>query len=300
MSKRKVVNRSLSNIRGGGDDLDDDLDYSFDGVASGDEADAVTVADLANIDDDSDDDYGNLENAKGNRNISPHHDDAKNTGKDDKRKRRKEKMAAKKRQRMETEMVVKKSIAITESSIISDYFSKKARIWHPKLSSIELDDLYALPQSRILEMSTFNQDRELNKFTDFLTHASDIKNLESASEDKGAPKIIIISISALRVCDVKRAIPKNIKSLKIIAKNNLASDCQTLQRLNPTVVLSTPTRIMSVLDKGALSLQNLQLVIIDSSHLDSKMRTVLDDVPETIAITRRLVDGNSDAKVALY
>lgn len=40
--------------------------------------------------------------------------------------------------------------------------------------------------------------------------------------------------------------------------------------------VGTPARLMDLIDNGALSLDNLQRVIVDASHIDQKKRGVMD------------------------
>ncbi|KAK9241141.1 U3-containing 90S pre-ribosomal complex subunit-domain containing protein [Lipomyces kononenkoae] len=281
-----------------GDELDDGLDYAVDGFDSDDGAVAVS----ASGDNDSDEgevvsttktadsqDSGKRENSTG-----------KSVAKAEKQRRLKEKMALKKRRRMETEVTVKKSIAAMEPAVIADYIAKKARLWHPKLSSIELDDQYLLPQSRVCDMSFWDNERSLPNFKSFLMSCTKSLDLADRKEGNRGPCVIVICISAIRVCDVRRTIPKTVKSVKIIAKNSINKDGQKLESFNPAIVLATPERLKNVVERGVLKLTDLERVIVDSSYLDSKARSVLDDVPETLTVMKRLVTDAERAQIALF
>ncbi|KAK9366971.1 U3-containing 90S pre-ribosomal complex subunit-domain containing protein [Lipomyces kononenkoae] len=281
-----------------GDELDDGLDYALDGFDSDDGAVVVSASD------DNDSDEGETVSAtktvisqeSGKRENST----GKSEAKAEKRRQLKEKMALKKRRRMETEVTVKKSIAAMEPAVIADYIAKKARLWHPKLSSIELDDQYLLPQSRVCDMSFWNNERSLPNFENFLTSCTKPLDLANRSEEKNGLYVIVICISAIRVCDMRRTIPKTIKSLKIIAKNSISKDCQKIESFNPAVVLTTPERLKTVVERGIINLTNVERVIVDSSYLDSKARSVLDDVPETLTAMKRLVTAAERAQIALF
>ncbi|KAK9469352.1 U3-containing 90S pre-ribosomal complex subunit-domain containing protein [Lipomyces arxii] len=256
----------------GADDLDDGLEYAVDSDVPVSEDETQQVQQINQVKPDN-----------------------------DKRKKRKAQMAEKKRKRMETELTVKKSLAKLHPDIIADYIARKARIWHPKLSHVELDDAYLISSQRILDTTAWDKTRTLDTFAGFLrmTTAAAPADLTVASELKSAPYVVVISISAIRVCDLRRAVPKSITAIKLIAKNNLAKDTSFLQSATPAVLLCTPERLKSLLDKDALNLTNLTTVVIDCSFLDPKSRSVLDDVPDTVTVAKRLV-SSSAAHVALF
>ncbi|KAK9363088.1 U3-containing 90S pre-ribosomal complex subunit-domain containing protein [Lipomyces starkeyi] len=285
----------------GADDLDDGLDYAFDeeyGFESDDGA--VPVSGPADNDSEEDGTINTTKTVDTPDSRKRENSEEKNVAKVEKRQRLKERMALKKKRRMETEVTVKRSIAAMEPAVIADYIAKKARLWHPKLSSIELDDQYLLPQSRVCDMSFWDKDRSLPNFENFLNSCTKPCDKGNPPEEKGAPFAIIICISAIRACDVRRAIPKAIKAMKIIAKNSISKDCQNLQSFNPAVVLTTPERLKSIIERGVLKLTNLETVIVDSSFLDPKTRSVLDDVPDTLTVMKQLVTASEKAKVALF
>jgi hypothetical protein len=74
----------------------------------------------------------------------------------------------------------------------------------------------------------------------------------------------------------------------------------SLTQVSPAVVLTTPERLKSIIERGVLKLTNLETVIVDSSFLDPKTRSVLDDVPDTLTVMKQLVTASEKAKVALF
>ncbi|KAK9453074.1 U3-containing 90S pre-ribosomal complex subunit-domain containing protein [Dipodascopsis uninucleata] len=283
-------------VKVGGDDLDDGLEYTLDDLDTVDD-DGVVIdpSEIALNSSSSDEEGADSTEARTKGGVDTSESKAL------KRKKGKERMALKKRRRMELELTVKKNISVTEPSIIADYMIKRARLWHPKLSPIELDDMFSIPATNVLDVSSFGMDRLLENFDKFLGYTCKKINMEEAPLQKGSPYVIVLCISAIRVCDVRRAIPKQIKSLKIMSKNSLAADCKTLEGYSTSVVITTPQRALSIADKGSLNCDNLRIVIVDSSFLDPKMRTVLDDIPETLtALKRFLVATSGTAKIALF
>ncbi|KAK9450934.1 U3-containing 90S pre-ribosomal complex subunit-domain containing protein [Limtongia smithiae] len=281
------------------DDLDDGLEYDLEDD-NGPAADGILIDGRLAVSSASEEEYATVvpetvkiedSNAKSN--------------KAEKRKRVRERSAAKKRSRIETEKIVKTTIASSTPSIIADYIASKARLWHPKLTPIELDEQFSAREKSILDTSNWNVNRStLNEFEKFLKQCVAPSKLEAVPNKKGAPYIVILAISALRACEVRRAIPKKIKTMKMIAKNSVEADCKFLKNSSVAIVASTPARLRMMVNRNALSLANLETIVIDGTFLDAKMRTVLDDVPETLRVMKELITLGStaekDVKIALF
>ncbi|KAK7207602.1 U3-containing 90S pre-ribosomal complex subunit-domain containing protein [Myxozyma melibiosi] len=305
--KSKVQKKVATAAVGGGDDLDDGLLYEVDDATfASDEDDGGVVVSGGEEDEVKDD---AVKEATGTATVVATETSALAAAKKaEKRKKMKERIKQKKRQRMETEVTVKTTIAGVDSSIIADYFAKKARLFFPKLSTVELDDLCVVKQDQIMDMTGWKLPRDDKNFEKFLTQVAKPRKLNELPSEKGAPYVIIISISGIRVCEVRRALPKPMKSAKLISKNSIASDSKYLANSTISIALSTSERLRLMLDyenpetntKTALSLENLELVVVDSTFLDSKARSVLDDVPETLKTVKRLLVGAPGAKVVLY
>ncbi|KAK9378971.1 U3-containing 90S pre-ribosomal complex subunit-domain containing protein [Kockiozyma suomiensis] len=284
------------------DSLDDGLLYDMNDTAfaSDDEGDGAVAISPNDVNDDGDAvEEGTTKSSEGAK-EKEEEKKLQIIKKAEKRKRMKERMKEKKRQRMQTEVTVKTSIATTSPTIISDYFAKKARLFFPELSAVEIDDQCVVKENQILDMASWNLPRDDSHFEKFLLKAAKPRNLTETPKKKGSPYILILSISAIRVCQVRRAIPKTIKSAKLISKNSIASDSTFLSNSSLSAVLSTPERLTTVLNRAAISLDNLELVVIDSSFLDSKARSVIDDVAETLRTVKRLTIEAPNAKVVLY
>ncbi|KAK9474072.1 U3-containing 90S pre-ribosomal complex subunit-domain containing protein [Dipodascopsis tothii] len=270
----------------GGDDLDDGLEYAYDSDVS----DGALVIES--------DDEPSARKSELDKNQAERKQKEKEKAKA--KSGGKEKQAQKKRQRMENEMAVKTMLAKLEPAVVADYMAKRARVRYPKLSTIELADRYLVPQTALVDLSAWQGSRDLAEIEVYLDKLGLANTLKTAPEDKGSPYVIVLSLSALRACEVRRALPKEIKSMKSIAKNSVDKDKQYLEAKNPSIVLTTPFRVAALVKNGSLKLTNLKYVIVESSHLDSKMRTVLDDVPETLEVLKMLVDGAEGVKVALF
>lgn len=112
--------------------------------------------------------------------------------------------------------------------------------------------------------------------------------------------IAIISMSAIRACDVFRATKKIPgSSLKIINKNKLNVDLDLLQNTSSRVLCCTPGRLLKILEHESKPLKKEQIkaVIVDNTYLDSKRQNTW-DIKETMPLLRLLSRDN--AKIYLY
>ncbi|KAJ2509343.1 hypothetical protein IWW47_000041 [Coemansia sp. RSA 2052] len=94
----------------------------------------------------------------------------------------------------------------------------------------------------------------------------------------GAPQVLVICSSALRVIDlVKRLRPVSKRGvLKLFSRHIKISDQQkTLKTTAVDIAVGTPNRILKLLTEDALKVNRLRLVVIDCWQ-DDKMRVVID------------------------
>lgn len=78
---------------------------------------------------------------------------------------------------MQTEVTVKTSIATTSPTIISDYFAKKARLFFPELSAVEIDDQCVVKENQILDMASWNLPRDDSHFEKFLLKGETLSSI---------------------------------------------------------------------------------------------------------------------------
>ncbi|KAJ2747515.1 cms1 ribosomal small subunit [Coemansia sp. BCRC 34301] len=94
----------------------------------------------------------------------------------------------------------------------------------------------------------------------------------------GAPQVLVICSSALRVIDlVKRLRPVSKRGvLKLFSRHIKISEQQkTLKTTAVDIAVGTPNRILKLLTEDALKVNRLRLVVIDCWQ-DDKMRVVVD------------------------
>ncbi|KAJ2470202.1 hypothetical protein EV174_006145 [Coemansia sp. RSA 2320] len=94
----------------------------------------------------------------------------------------------------------------------------------------------------------------------------------------GAPQVLVICSSALRVIDlVKKLRPVSKRAvLKLFSRHIKISEQQkTLKSTAVDIAVGTPNRILKLLTEGSLKVNRLRLVVVDCWQ-DDKMRVVVD------------------------
>ncbi|ANB15049.1 Cms1p [Sugiyamaella lignohabitans] len=106
------------------------------------------------------------------------------------------------------------------TSLIADYIAGKVRRRNPDLSTVELNELY-LHESQFVDTSDFVESRSLENLPKFLNQYFEPVLSASVKEKL----VVVLSLSALRVCDVTRGL-KAVKggAIKLIKKNSTKYD----------------------------------------------------------------------------
>lgn len=260
------------------DELDDQLDYSFDGAGS---PGGIEV-DLEKIEEQLSDVDREIERAAEERPAKRAKTKSKSKSKSG--------LAEKKQVKMLMAVESKKNLAKMEPTVIADFILAKIRDDkdNKDLSALELQDR-AVPQSVITDCRVFTTENEsdLENFPKFLKR---FKLDKVQSPDL----VLVLSMSAIRVCDAARACRKN-GSMKFINKNKLEYDKNELAS-NKTVAVSTPGRATKLMAQGLLDAGRIKHVVLDSTFTDVKTNNVF-DLPETIPLCSQLC---KDGAVRLY
>lgn len=104
-------------------------------------------------------------------------------------------------------------------------------------------------------------------------HIADTSSLKT-----GEPKMIIISPAAMNIVNVHKQCP-NLKIQKLFAKHiKINEQIDILKTTKIAIGGCTPNRLQKLVESGALLLDKLQYIILDTS-LDGKQRTMF-DIPE--------------------
>lgn len=289
----------------GGDDLEDGLAYEVE-LSNDEGVDLQSDNEQQNAHDDlSEDEKGNGGNPKKRKNDS--------------------KLKEKKKMRMDMDMEHKKNLSKeTSTDAIADYVNDNIRKKNPDLSALELAALY-LKKTDFRSSAEFQEPRTLDNFSKFIEgrflnmlpsntpgkkntnknkkKKKDQKKIEEQSKHNSEEErkfIAILSMSAIRACDVHRAlreIPGS--SLKLINKNKLQVDLKLLKSTWSRVLCCTPGRLLKMIasDEQPLKKEEIKIVLLDNSYLDQKMQNVW-DIKETTEALKELTDSGS--KIYLY
>lgn len=243
--------------------------------------------------------------------------------KDSKKRTKNPKLQEKKKIKMDLDIQRKKNLS-TELSpdVISDYVNDVIRKKNSELSALELSELY-LKKTDFRSSAEFDEPRTLDNISKFInnrfgnmlpsttpgkknTKVKNKKNKEPKEEtDNGESKqerkfIAIMSMSAIRACDVHRAL-RDIpgSSLKLINKNKLHVDLKLVSTTWSRVLCCTPGRLAKVLSAEELGLkkEEVKIVIVDNSYLDQKLQNIW-HIQETTQVLKEMADAG--AKIYLY
>ncbi|GKT46021.1 protein CMS1 [Colletotrichum spaethianum] len=207
------------------------------------------------------------------------------------------------------ELGINEAFAVMDNQLLADYTAQKIARFGTDLSPVELsdlsisDDVGTLLQAVANQQTTANsikdttswtEPRALEKLPEFLEKfAEKPERLGTAPEKKGAPHTIIVAGAGLRAADIVRAVRKfqSKKSTvsKLFAKHmKVDEQVKFLQNTRTGIAVGTPARLMELADNGALSLEKLQRIVVDASHIDQKKRGVMDMKDTMLPLARWL------------
>ncbi|KAK6200084.1 U3-containing 90S pre-ribosomal complex subunit-domain containing protein [Scheffersomyces amazonensis] len=248
-------------------------------------------------------------------------DEVSNEPESKKRKKTTNKLQEKKRLKVEMDIHQKKNLSLeSDAQVITDYINNKILRKNSDLSALELSELY-FKKSDIRSSSEFSDKRNLDglskfitgRFSNMLPESSKKKNKKSKNKNKNKNKnnetsvsneerkfIAIVSMSAIRACDIHRA-TKDLSgsSLKVINKNKIEVDLKLLKTTNSRILCCTPGRLLKVLNNEdkAIKQEEIKVIIVDNSYLDVKSQNIW-DIKETTDALKELT--NSGSKIYLY
>lgn len=301
----------LESVSTVGDDLDDGLEYNVE-FSSGEEI---------NSDSELEDDN----NASDEESKKAKTESEANNGK--KRKAKTSKLQEKKKVKMEMDIAQKKNLSKESSTdVIADFINNKISQKNPNLSTLELSELY-FNKTNFRSTSEFDEEkRSLDNLTKFILgrfknmlpshdkknkknknkkNKKEDKSHDSSNNDKDEAEerkfIAIVSMSALRACDIHRATREiSGSSLKLINKNKLDVDLKLVKTTRSRILCCTPGRLLKVLNSEDLELNKdeIKIIIVDNSYLDQKQQNIWDikETPEALSILTK--EGGS--KIYLY
>lgn len=240
-----------------------------------------------------------------------------------KRKAGGSKLQQKKKLKMEMDIIQKKNLSLELSpEAITDFVNTRIRHKNPDLSALELAELY-FDKSAFRATGDYKETRTLDNLAPFITGKFDNmlpgkkakkekknkknskKNQKEETSKEVEPEserkfVALLSMSALRACDIHRAtrdLPGS--SLKLINKNKIDVDLKLVKTTHSRVLCCTPGRLEKVLttENSGLQAEEIKIVILDNSYLDQKCQNIW-DIKETLTVLKNLTKSGS--KIYLY
>ncbi|KAL6698511.1 U3-90S pre-ribosomal complex subunit domain-containing protein [Trichoderma pleuroticola] len=182
---------------------------------------------------------------------------------------------------LNTELGLNTLFSKMDGQLLADYHAQKLARFGADLSPVELSDL-AISASSITDTTSWQENRSLEKLPEFLEKFSEHpESLARAQKKKGMPHTIVVAGAGLRAADLTRALRKFSGKDSLVAKlfakhMKVEEQVALLQNKKIGIGVGTPARLMELIDNGSLSLDKLQRLVIDASHIDQKKRGVMD------------------------
>ncbi|KAF8848782.1 hypothetical protein BDZ45DRAFT_256126 [Acephala macrosclerotiorum] len=182
---------------------------------------------------------------------------------------------------LDTELGINNAFSHMDNQLLADYIAQRTRKYESDLSSIELEDKY-IPANAIEDTTSWNKPRTLDNLPGFLEKfAGNSTKLWSASKKNGAPHTIIVTAAGLRAADIARVVrklqTKDATVAKLFAKHiKIKDSIKFLRSARTGIAVGTPTRLKDLLRDGALQVDRLERIIVDTSHIDQKKRGILE------------------------
>ncbi|CAI6094074.1 unnamed protein product [Clonostachys chloroleuca] len=236
---------------------------------------------------------------------------------------------------LDSELGINTLFSRMDSQLLADHIAQKTTRFGTELSPVELSDiaitgtskqdlidgalLTKSPAGSITDTSSWQEQRILTNLPDFLEQFSEDKEgLSRSSKKPGSPHTLIVAGAGLRAADIVRGpnLPdkfatdkkesavrkfqtKNCAVAKLFAKHMKIEEQITYLKSKKTgIAVGTPARLADLIDNGALSLENLERLVVDASHIDQKKRGVMDMKDTMMPLARFLARKEFKEKYA--
>lgn len=175
------------------------------------------------------------------------------------------------------------SIAKRDPSLLSDTFAQAiAKSKGKDSTSLEQSDL-AIPSRAFCNTSEFGMSHIAMNLPAFLEkYVKGGREELSSSTETNSPHTVIVACSGMRVADLYREVVqfnedgKVGKVGKFIAKHmKLKDNIRYLGETKVGIAISTPQRLVDLIQKDAVKLESLKRIVLDASYMDEKKRTLL-------------------------
>ncbi|KAI4284135.1 MAG: hypothetical protein L6R38_001632 [Xanthoria sp. 2 TBL-2021] len=200
-------------------------------------------------------------------------------------------------QTRDTDSNINTAIGKMDNRLLADYVAQRTKRFGEDLSLVELEDMH-VPESAIVDTSAWDQDRLAANLPDFLIQIAQqhgaSTDLSQAPVKPGSPHTLVLTGAALRAAELSRVLRKfqgkEATVAKLFAKHIKLKDATVfVKKTRINIGVGTPTRIIDLLAERALRLEKLERVIIDTSFLDCKKRSIF-DMKETQQPLMRLLN----------
>ncbi|KAH7305041.1 U3-containing 90S pre-ribosomal complex subunit-domain containing protein [Stachybotrys elegans] len=198
-----------------------------------------------------------------------------------KKKHKKRKANFQENDALDAELGINTLFGRMDSQLLADHLAQKLTRFGSDLSPVEISDL-TISANSIQDTTSWQEPRTLDKLPDFLEKFSeDPESLVKAPKKHGSPHTLIVAGAGLRAADIVRAVRKfqgkdNLVT-KLFAKHmKIEEQVKLLKGKKTGIGVGTPARLIELIENGALSLDNLQRLVVDASHIDQKKRGVMD------------------------
>ncbi|KAL8641536.1 MAG: hypothetical protein Q9226_008620, partial [Calogaya cf. arnoldii] len=184
----------------------------------------------------------------------------------------------------DTDSDINTAIGKMDNRLLADYVAQRTKRFGEDLSPVELEDMH-VPEGAIFDSSEWQQDRLATNLPDFLTYCAQQNgtsiDLSRAPKKPGSPHTLVLTGAALRAAALSRVLrkfqSKEATVAKLFAKHIKVKDAiDFVKKTRINIGIGTPTRIIDLLKERALRLEDLERVIIDTSFLDRKKRSIFD------------------------
>lgn len=246
--------------------------------------------------------YFDLETDKSSDAKRPAEDEDTNENLSKRQKKLKSsKFHQRKKEQLEYDIEKKKNLPKSSPEAIADYLASLIREKNPKLSALELDELY-LKKSDFISTEKLDKDRNLTNLPEFV------------GEFSRAPRALVFSMSNIRVADVFRSLNGSKNCLKLFSKNKLKDDVSSLEHTLGKdaskkgkaikYFISTPTRMNKIIEETDVLFQGKEKldIILDASYLDPKKDSLLasENTILLCQVLKAILEKKSSVKILLY
>jgi protein CMS1 len=161
-------------------------------------------------------------------------------------------------------------------------------------TDIEISD-YSLDEAVFVPWPETNVKSTLETLPDAIKSTVELDKLvKSVPKGKpGSPVVLIVCPGGMRSADLVRSV-RSLSTLpvaKLFAKHFKFEEQRAfLQKSRPAIAVGTPARLEALIATGALSLDSLQLLVVDATHRDEKQRSIIENTKkEFLEMLKRLL-----------